>query len=191
MSAKRLLVGAALLLAATPVLAQKVNVDYDKTFDFSKVETYQWVDPQQDATNPLMVQRLHNAIDYHMSMKGVRKVDSNPDVFLTYSTSSKEEFSVSSTSMGYGYGAGWYGYGGGSIGMSSTNVSSYQVGTLVIDVWDAKTKNLVWRGTAEGTVVANPEKMEHKLTTALEKLYDKWEKMAKKGGVKTRPSTAG
>ena len=190
MSAKWLLAGAALMLAATPALAQKVNVDYDKNFDFSKVESYQWVDPVQDATNPLMVQRLHSAIDYHMSMKGVRKVDSDPDVFVTYSTSSKEEFSVSSTSMGYGYGAGWY-YGGGSIGMTSTNVTSYEVGTLVIDVWDAKTKDLVWRGTAEGTVVANPEKMERKLTTALEKLYDKWEKMAAKGGVKTRPSTAG
>ena len=190
MSAKWLLAGASLLLAATPALAQKVNVDYDKTFDFSKVETYQWVDPVQDAGNPLMIQRLHNAIDYHMSMKGVRKVDSDPDVFLTYSTSSKEEFSVSSTNFGYGYGAGWYGYGGG-VGMTSTNVTSYEVGTLVIDVWDAKTKNLVWRGTAEGTVAANPEKMERKLTTALEKLYDKWEKMAAKGGVKTRPNTAG
>jgi len=176
MNAKWLLVPAALLLAATPTLAQKVNVDYDKTYDFSKIKTYQWADPVQDADNPLMVQRLHNAVDYHLSMKGAQKVDADPDIFVTYSTSSKEEFNVSTTSFGYGYGAGWYG-GGVGMGTTSSNVTSYQVGTLVIDAWDAKTKNLIWRGTAEATVSPNPDKMERKITTAVDKLFSKWEKM--------------
>ena len=178
MNAKVLALPALLVLAAAPVMAQSVHIDYDKNYDFSKIETYQWVKPVEDEKNPLMAQRLRNAVDYHLSMKGVRQVDSDPDVFVTYSSNSKQEVQVNSTSFGYGYGPGWY--WGGGVGTTSATVSTYEVGTLVIDVWDAKTKNLVWRGTASGTVSPNPDKMEHKLNTALEKLYKKWEKMASK-----------
>ena len=167
-----------LVLTVTPALAQKVAIDYDKNYDFSSIETYEWVEPVQDEANPLMVQRLRNALDYHLTMKGVRQVDSDPDVFVTYSTNSKEEFNVSSTNFGYGYGPGWY--WGGGIGSSTSTVTSYEVGTLVIDVWDAETKNLVWRGTATATVSPNPQKMERKINTAVDKLFRKWEKMAAK-----------
>lgn len=166
------------LLAAAPAMAQSVNIDYDKGYDFSKLKTYQWVQPVEDEENPLMAQRLRNAVDYWLSMKGAQKVDADPDIFVTYSSDSKEEVSVNSTSFGYGYGPSWY--WGGGMGTTSATVSTYEVGTLVIDVWDAKTKNLIWRGTASGTVSPNPEKMERKVNVAVEKLFKKWEKMAAK-----------
>jgi len=170
------LVAAALLLAAAPAMAQSVHIDYDKNYDFSKIRTYQWVQPVEDEENPLMAQRLRNAVDYQLSMKGAQKVDSDPDIFVTYHSDSKEEVSVSSTSFGYGYGPGWY--WGGGVGTSTASVTTYEVGTLVIDAWDAKTKNLIWRGTASATVSPNPDKMERKINTAVEKLFKKWEKMA-------------
>ena len=46
-----------------------------------------------------------------------------------------------------GYGYGGYGYGGGPLS-ATTTIRKYTRGTLVIDVWDARTKQLVWRGTA-------------------------------------------
>ncbi|PYR70842.1 MAG: hypothetical protein DMF87_17325 [Acidobacteria bacterium] len=48
-------------------------------------------------------------------------------------------------SNGFGYGAWW---GGGSY---TTSVHTYVQGTLIVDLYDAKTKKMVWRGTATGT----------------------------------------
>jgi hypothetical protein len=47
---------------------------------------------------------------------------------------------------------------------------------LVVDVWDAKSENLVFRGTATDTVDANPEKMEKKINKAIEKLFEEFDK---------------
>jgi len=55
-------------------------------------------------------------------------------------------------------------------------------GTLVVDAWDAETKELVWRGTATNiTVVDNPDKMQKKVDSALEKIVKKWQSMKEKG----------
>ena len=60
-------------------------------------------------------------------------------------------------------------------------MSSYQVGTLVVDIWDAKTEKLVWRGIAAGIVIPeNPAKLDKKIDKALKKMVDKWTKMKKK-----------
>jgi hypothetical protein len=67
------------------------------------------------------------------------------------------------------------------MGTSTTSVSTYQKGTLVVDVWDAKSETLVWRGMASNIVLTqNPEKMHKKIDKALKKMMDKWEKIKKK-----------
>ena len=45
---------------------------------------------------------------------------------------------------------------------------------MVIDIWDARTKELVWRGTATDTVSDNPQKNEKKLKKAMEKLFKRY-----------------
>jgi hypothetical protein len=91
--------------------------------------------------------------------------------------------------MGYGYPGGWGmygggyrgGYRGGYVGTTTTTVRSYQTGTLVVDVWDAKSEKLVWRGTATNISVSdNPTKMKKKIDKALKKMTDKWAKIKKK-----------
>jgi hypothetical protein len=67
---------------------------------------------------------------------------------------------------GYGY----RGYGGG-MGTASTMVSEYTVGTLVVDIFDGKSKNLVFRGTAEDELSDNPEKNKKKLEKASAKIF--------------------
>ena len=68
-----------------------------------------------------------------------------------------------------GYG---YRYGGmGGMGTATTTVSEYTVGTLVVDMFDAKTKNLVFRGTAEDEISDKAEKNAKKLDKAIEKLF--------------------
>ena len=46
-------------------------------------------------------------------------------------------------------------------------MSEYTIGTLVVDMFDAKTKNLVFRGTAEDELSDNPEKNAKKARKSL------------------------
>jgi Domain of unknown function (DUF4136) len=58
------------------------------------------------------------------------------------------------TSMGgFGY-RGWGGMGGGMATATQTNIP---IGTLIIDLVDPNTKEMVWRGIAQDQVSANGE----------------------------------
>jgi hypothetical protein len=166
------------LLFAMPAAAQKVQIDYDRTVDFSKYETFAWAytpETSLEEVSPLMHSRLKNAIEDEFGKGGARQVDEDPDVYITYHTNSKEEVRYNTTHMGYGYGGGWY--WGGGLGSSTTTAYTYERGTLIIDIWDAKTKNMVWRGVITATVKANPEKNAKLIDKGVEKLSKKWQKM--------------
>ena len=72
---------------------------------------------------------------------------------------------------GFGGGWGWQGFGG--LQDSSINITEqdYKEGTLVIDMYDAKTKQLLWRGSAEGTLSDKAAKNENKLDKAVAKMF--------------------
>ncbi|HSN55338.1 MAG TPA: DUF4136 domain-containing protein [Candidatus Sulfomarinibacteraceae bacterium] len=180
------LVGIAIVLAlvAAPAAAQKVYVDYDRSADISSYETFAWGDTPEASlsdNNPFIHSRIKNAIEYHLTKAGLTEVGSNPDLYVTYYGESGEEVSFMTTSVGwgYGYGPGWYWdpYWGGMGGMTTTTPIVHEAGTLVIDIWDAKTKNLVWRGTLSGTIPDDPQKMSKKVEAGIEKIVTKWQKM--------------
>ena len=165
-----------LLFLTSPVLALTVNVDYDKDADFSNIKTFAWVEGTY-APNPLVHQRIVNAIKYHLSMSGLTETDENPDVLVTYHGSTKEELSIDTTHFDYYYAggrAGWYRGGSyGSLG-SSTTVTTYTVGTLVVDIWIAESKKLIWRAEASATVTSNAAKNEKKINKAAQKMFAKF-----------------
>jgi hypothetical protein len=128
-----------------------------------------------------MHSRIKNAIEYHMTEGGLVEDTGNPDLYVTYHTSSKEEVQLHTSSMGYGYGAGWGwdpfwgpGFGGGS---TTTTSHSYERGSLIIDVWDAKKKEVVWRGTAQAVVKQNPQAAAKQIDKAIAKIVKTWDKM--------------
>lgn len=183
---KKGLVFAVLLLAATPAVAQKIHIDWDREVDIDAYKTFAWAETREVSihdTNPLMHSRIKNAIEYQLTKGGMVENNENPDVYVTYFTEEKEEVRVHTSNWGYGYGAGWYvdPYWGGGIGTSSTHVFTYPVGTLVIDFWDAKAKKVVWRGTAEATIPEKPEKQTKLIDRAVQKMADQWEKMRRRG----------
>ncbi len=170
----------AVILVAVPGLAQKVTIDYAHDFDFDSVQTFQYVDtPESNITdNPMMADRVASLIRKELREGGLREVQENPDLYVTYHFSSQERKSYSTTSMGYGgYWGGWGGYGGPSMGTSMTQEYSYEEGTLVIDAYDSKEKKLVWRGSGTVTVKAKPEKQVKQVENILTKLGSRWDKI--------------
>ena len=76
-----------------------------------------------------------------MAAKGFTKSETNPDVFVVYHVAFDKQKDISTYSSGYGggYGAYGWGYGGGwGGGTTTTQVRDILVGTLVVDLADAK-----------------------------------------------------
>ncbi len=179
---------------AAPLTAQKVYIDFDETADFSQYKTFAFRESPEDLrdTNQLGHTRVQNAIKRQLETAPSpgELVQQDPDLWVTYHTAEKEELRVDHDSLGYGYGSGWYGSGwrrggyyggyGGYGGSYSTTVSTYTKGTLVIDIWDAKKEQMVWRGMATATVSENPDKQEKTLEKALDKMSKQYQKQQKK-----------
>ena len=159
----------ATLLLAVSCSSHKVTVDYDDQADFTRITTYAW-QVGTPIPNQLMDQRVIAAVDYQLSRKGYQKVESNPDVYVTYHAATKEGQTVTTSSFGYGGGRGWRRYGGG-IGTSTSRVHTHVQGTLIVDIWNAREKALMWRGTSTDTLSDKPEESEKRINKSAEKMF--------------------
>lgn len=178
----KVFVGILLLLAVTGCTS-KVYIDYDKQADFTKYRTYAWAQGTP-AKNQLMDRRIVSAIDEQLSGKGFQKDNTNPDMFVSYHAATTDEVSYTTSSMGYGYGpagGSTYGrYGGGfgmwGVGLSTGTATPVTVvkGTLVVDIYGADQKLLLWRGTGNDTVHADPEKVEGQIQDVTKEMFAKF-----------------
>ncbi len=183
---KRISLVLLLTLVALPAAAQKVYIDYDEDADFASYKTFAWAPTPEVSiqdSSPLMHSRLKNAIEYQLTTGGLIEDTENPDLYVTYHGESDKKVRIDTNSYGYGYGSRWHRdpYWGGGYGPTTTTVREYDVGTLIIDIWDAKLKQLVWRGTATATIPSKPEKQAKLLDKAVEKLARQWEKKYDRG----------
>jgi hypothetical protein len=176
-----------LTLAAVPAFAQKVNIDYAHDFDFDAVKTFSYVETSDsNAENPLMDSRIRDAIIRELEEGGLKLVESDPDLFVTYHITTQENTTYTTTSFGYGgYHGGWGGYGrygygypyGGGVTSSTTTPRTYTEGTLIIDAYDSTEKKMIWRGTGTVTVKDAPEKQSKQVDKILAKLGKRWDKI--------------
>ena len=135
----------------------RVSVDYDPTEDFSTYRTYTWFPREQRETgdyrvdNPLLDARIRSAVDQVLAGKGYRKVqDRSPDFFVLYYLSVEDKLDIYTVNRGY------YDYWGYGVSLPETRVRQYEEGTLVIDVANAKVKELTWRGVGKSRLRRNP-----------------------------------
>ena len=134
------------LLLSTVAVAQKVTTDWDRSANFSNFHTYMWEKSPHPARG-FWDQRIMDAVDKQLQAKGLTKVDSNPDMWVVYSNSIHDQKEVVGT--GYGFGPRW-GWGGQTVNF---NTIVTKMGTLVVDIADAKNKQLLWRGAATETII--------------------------------------
>ncbi len=158
--------GFALLLSAcanTPT----VSTAFDPATDFSRVRSYSWIGKPEAAT-PLMQQRIVDGVDARLQAGGW-KLASNGDVHVAAYVSSKEKLDPNSYYAQVGY-TGWGGFGPPPPNTPAAT-DTIEVGTLVVDVFDGKTKRSMWRGTASGTLQSDPARMNAMLQAALDKMF--------------------
>jgi hypothetical protein len=154
--------------------AQTVQADFDRSYDFSKLKTFNFAIPNfsdplaQDSLND---GRIRNALESRLTVSGFRmESTATPDFTVAYYVTTKNKVSV----QDYSYGPPrWF-------GRRDISVNQYTEGTLTVDVIDVKTRQLVWRGRASGTLELKD--MDKKINKAVEKLVNKFVKDSTKKG---------
>lgn len=158
-----------LLLLAELAFAAKIASDYDPKAPFGDYKTFMWIKkPHMD--DPLMDDRIVNAINAELTAKGWTLVPEGADIGVAAEVATRKRHTLQTFYDGFGGGWGWHWWGGG-IGMATTHVDTYTVGTLVVDLFDTRTKQLVWRGWASDALPDNPQKETKKLDKDIEKLF--------------------
>jgi hypothetical protein len=159
----------ALGLAGVAASAQDVKVDFDKDANFAAIKTFA-VKIGTSWNNPLSEKRVIAEIEQALTEKGWTKTDpENADAIVVLHGATETQKTLNTFySGGYG-GYGWRGMGG--TGTATTTTSEYIVGTLVVDIFDAKSKQLLFRGTAQDELSDKPEKNVKKLAKASDKLF--------------------
>jgi hypothetical protein len=162
---------ALMTVAGGAAFAQDVKVDFDKDADFTHIKTFS-IDIATKWGNPLGEKRVLTEITQGITEKGwaVAEAGKADAVVVLHGATEKQKSLNTFYSGGYG-GYGWRGYGAGGMGTSTTTVSEYMVGTLVVDIFDAKTKQLLYRGIAQDELSDKPEKNAKKLAKASDKLF--------------------
>lgn len=158
------------LIALGTALAQQVKTDFDHQAKFSQYKTYSWQEVK--VADSLWVPRIQSAVDAQLAAKGWTKVETGGDVAVVAIATSHTERTLQTFYDGMGGGWRWRGFGG--LGEATTTEQDYKEGTLVVDMYDAKTKQLIWRGSSEDTVSNNAEKNEKNLDKGVAKMFKKF-----------------
>lgn len=153
---KVIVLAAALTMSACSTM--KSSSDYDPNVNFNEVKSYAWVVQKSDDTtyhlDGLMDQRVRSAVDTQLQLKGIAKTEADKaDVLVNYFTKVDKKINVDTFNSNFGYnpyyGPGWA-WGGNM--HTQTTVREYEVGTLVVDLVNRKTGNLIWRGSVADTI---------------------------------------
>jgi hypothetical protein len=154
------------LLAATSAFAQQVKTDYDRSADFSQYKTYSWEKVQTQ--DPLWVERIKEAVNSALAAKGWTQVPSGGNVAVVAIEMTRNQQTLDTFYNGFGRGWRW----GGGFGDATTTVENYKVGTLVVDLFDANSKKLAWRGSSSDTLSDKSDNNIKNLDKGVQKMFN-------------------
>jgi hypothetical protein len=161
-----------MFLFAGVALAAQVKTDYDRNTNFAQYKTYSW--EHVKTKDPLDVDRVKNAVNASLGAKGWTQVESGGDISIVAMEVTNTQQTLNTLYDGLGGGWGWRRFGGGGFGEATTTTETYKVGTVVVDLFDAKTKQLVWRGSSSDTLSNNSDKNIKNLDKGVDKMFKKF-----------------
>jgi hypothetical protein len=160
-----------------------VTSDWDPGVDFTAFNTFAVLDEASGGggLDQLTQNRVKASITNTLQAKGMRQVDNADDadaaVGWQVTTDERSSFQTVSTGWGgYGWGrAGWYGGGMGGMSTSRTTETRYEVGTLVIAMFDTKREEMIFTATGSKTLSSDnpsPEEAQKRIDEAVAKILE-------------------
>ena len=157
-----------MFLFAGAASAQQVKTDYARSTNFAQYKTYSWENVK--TKDALDVDRIKSAVNAALAAKGWTQVASGGDVSIVAMEMTQNQQTLNTFYDGMGGGWGWRRFGGG-FGEATTTTETYKVGTVVVDLFDAKTKELIWRGSSSDTLSNNSDKNIKNLDKGVDKMF--------------------
>lgn len=163
------------LLAAAGCATMTVSADFDPATNFGVYRTYDWAppdplptgDPRLDA-NPFFDARVRAAVDGQLTATGLTQSADSPDLLVHYHASVRDRLDVYRIDTERGYLPGYEG---------AEQVSVYEEGTLLVDLVDAETLRVIWRGWAQTDiqgVIDNRVRMEQMIQEATRRMFERF-----------------
>jgi len=180
---------ASALLVFSSCSSIKITSDKDGSVDFDHHKTlsyYGWQEESDKILNEFEKKRIEEAFGDEFSKRGFSLAERDGDIIVSlFIVVDQKKGATAYTNHyggggpygyygGYGYGAGW----GWGMGYSSTSYQEYDyyVGTLVCDVFDSKTKKLIWQGVVSGEIDDNPKTRERNTPRVVKELMKRYPK---------------
>jgi Domain of unknown function (DUF4136) len=154
----------AILVLTSMAFAQSVKTDYDHSTNFGQYKTYSWEKVQ--TKDPFMADRIKDAVNGALTAKGWTLVPSGGDVEVFAIETTHDQQTLNTFYNGFGGGRRWGGFGD-----ATTTVDTYKVGTLVIDLFDARTEKLIWRSSSSDTLSDKADSNTKKLDKGVSKMF--------------------
>lgn len=164
----------AIVLVAAAASIADVKTDYDRNSDFRHYKTYSW--EQIQTQEPLWADRIKSAVNAQLIAKGWTPVESGGQVAIIALEMDKNQRTLNTFYDNFGRGWRW----GGGFGTATTTVDTYKVGTLVVDLFDANTKKIIWRGSSSDTLSNKSDKNIKNLDKGVQKMFDHFPPEVKK-----------
>ena len=149
------------------LLGFDVHTHRNPATNFAQYRTYSWLKVQMP--HPIWEERAKTAIDQALAQKGWQRVDRGGDASIVANGTTSTKTKLSDFYSGVDSQWGWYGWT-----TAPAIPVQYEEGTLVVDMFDFATKQLIWRGTATETLSEKPEKNAEKFNHAVEKMFKKF-----------------
>jgi hypothetical protein len=149
----------------------KVTADFDKNADFSKFKTATFLGWQENIDSVISNSEqiiVRDAFKSEMAKRNIQIVDADGDMAVTLFLVADQKTSTTAYTNYYGSGRGYgryrrggWGWGGG-YATTTYSETDYMQGTLVVDVFDNESGDMIWQGVGTGTI---PEKAEKRAKT--------------------------
>jgi hypothetical protein len=179
MNGKHLIsVAAVALLTVGCGYSIKTSTDYDRSVSFSNYHSF-FIMKGNSSGNSLMDQRAQDDVKSALMSKGWIEVpEGQGQAAVVVHAATKTKHTYETLYDGWG-GWGWRrGWGGGFGGRSTTYVNDYKVGTLVVDIFDAKTKQAIWHGHASDALSSNATSNAKATAQAIDKMFSNFPPMS-------------
>lgn len=173
-----ILAAAALVSLALLVGCSGYNItyDYDVTASYGRYKTFDYYTSKKGTggTTSLMDKRVRASVEKELQAKGfVMETRADPDFLVTYYPIVQERKVRTTTHIGWGWG---FRPVYGRMGTSVSQVRKHKEGTIVIEIVDFKSNQVIWQGAAAGalTGLTNPEDADEVVPRAVRDILAKF-----------------
>jgi len=165
-------------LLSSPHASAKMNIDFNPDLDFSKFKTFAYIGGVEHLVmlqlNPNEIRdRVHEAVARELTKRGLKEVkrQENPDLVVRYFANSQSEVNVAATGDWGGFDPfivdNW------SYTYELWSATTTREGSLMIDLIDAKKKDLAWRLFLEQKIL-NIDKVWPKVNQEITKGFESY-----------------